>query len=154
MSSLLTRASDTTLRLLGTTDVPRVKPATAKLGKYSQGGTVLIRRHLELGQTFSRASCSELGFGRTSLSSISLRTGGFGFCGVLAVLERNPRKDIPVVIFSVSEDQRDMQRALALGAREYVQKPMNLEAYKKAVLGIIEKWVRPENNGAEGAAAS
>jgi two-component system, chemotaxis family, response regulator Rcp1 len=71
-----------------------------------------------------------------------------------AVLERNPRKDIPVVIFSVSDDQRDMQRALALGAREYVQKPMNLEAYKKAVLGIIEKWVRPENNGAEGAAAS
>ena len=71
-----------------------------------------------------------------------------------AVLERNPRKDIPVVIFSVSSDERDVQRALALGAREYVQKPMNLEAYKKAVLGIIEKWARPEDNGAEGAAAS
>jgi CheY-like chemotaxis protein len=71
-----------------------------------------------------------------------------------AVLERNPRKDIPVVIFSVSEDQRDMQRALTLGAREYVQKPMNLQAYKQAVWGIIEKWARPENGGAEGAAAS
>jgi CheY-like chemotaxis protein len=70
-----------------------------------------------------------------------------------AVLERNPRKEIPVVIFSVSSDERDVQRALALGAREYVQKPMNLEAYKEAVLGIIEKWVSPENNGAEGAAA-
>ena len=71
-----------------------------------------------------------------------------------AILERNPRKDIPVVIFSVSDDQRDMQRALALGAREYVQKPMNLQAYKQAVLRLIEKWVVPENNGAEGAAAS
>jgi two-component system, chemotaxis family, response regulator Rcp1 len=71
-----------------------------------------------------------------------------------AVLERNPRKEIPVVIFSVSSDERDVQRALALGAREYVQKPMNLEAYKNAVLGIIEKWARPENGGAEGAAAS
>jgi CheY-like chemotaxis protein len=70
-----------------------------------------------------------------------------------AILERNPRKDIPVVVFSVSSDERDVQRALALGAREYVQKPMNLEAYKEAVLGIIEKWVSPENNGAEGAAA-
>jgi hypothetical protein len=30
---------------------------------------------------------------------------------------------------------------------------MNLEAYKQAVLGIIEKWVSPENNGAEGATA-
>jgi CheY-like chemotaxis protein len=71
-----------------------------------------------------------------------------------AVLERNPRKEIPVVIFSVSDDQRDVQRALALGAREYVQKPMNLTAYKQAVLGIIEKWAWPENGGAEGAAAT
>jgi len=70
-----------------------------------------------------------------------------------AILERNPRKEIPVVIFSVSSDERDVRLALALGAREYVQKPMNLEAYKEAVLGIIEKWVSPENNGAEGAAA-
>jgi CheY-like chemotaxis protein len=69
----------------------------------------------------------------------------------LAVLERNPRT---VVIFSVSSDERDLQRALALGSREYVQKPMNLQAYKNAVLGIIEKWARPENGGAEGAAAS
>src|ERR1700732_4883603 len=36
-----------------------------------------------------------------------------------AVLERNTRKEIPIVVFSVSDDQRDMQRALALGAREY-----------------------------------
>jgi CheY-like chemotaxis protein len=71
-----------------------------------------------------------------------------------AVLERNPRKEIPVVIFSVSDDQRDVQRALALGAREYVQKPMNLTAYKQAVLQIIEKWAWPENGGAEGAAAT
>ena len=71
-----------------------------------------------------------------------------------AVLERNPRKEIPVVIFSVSDDQRDIPRALALGAREYVQKPMNLQAYKQAVLALIEKWVQPEENGAEGATAS
>jgi CheY-like chemotaxis protein len=71
-----------------------------------------------------------------------------------AVLERNPRKEIPVVIFSVSGDERDVQGALALGAREYVQKPMNLEAYKTAVLGIIEKWAEQKNGGAEGAVAS
>jgi CheY-like chemotaxis protein len=71
-----------------------------------------------------------------------------------AVLERNPQRDIPVVIFSVSDDARDIQRALAVGAREYVQKPMNLEAYKEAVWAIIEKWARPDHNGAEGAAAT
>jgi DNA-binding NarL/FixJ family response regulator len=58
------------------------------------------------------------------------------------------------VIFSVSDDARDIQRALAVGAREYVQKPMNLEAYKEAVWAIIEKWARPDHNGAEGAAAT
>jgi CheY-like chemotaxis protein len=42
-----------------------------------------------------------------------------------AVLERNPRKDIPVVIFSVSSDPSAMQRALDLGAREYLVKPMD-----------------------------
>lgn len=71
-----------------------------------------------------------------------------------AILERNPRKDIPVVIFSVSDDPGDRQRAFASGAREYVQKPMNLQAYKEVVLALIEKWVQPEENGAEGAAAT
>jgi len=71
-----------------------------------------------------------------------------------AILERNPRRDIPVVIFSVSDDPGDRQRAFASGAREYVQKPMNLQAYKEVVLALIEKWVQPEENGAEGAAAT
>jgi len=70
------------------------------------------------------------------------------------VLERNNRKEIPIVVFSVSDDPCDRERALALGAREYVQKPMSLDAYKKAVLGIIQKWVLPEENGAERAAAT
>jgi len=69
------------------------------------------------------------------------------------VLARNQRKDIPVVIFSVSGDPNDRQRALASGAREYIQKPMNLEDYRTAVWGIIEKWARPDQAGAESAAA-
>ena len=68
------------------------------------------------------------------------------------VLERNQRKDIPVVVFSVSGDPSDQQRALDSGARDYIQKPMSLDAYKEAVWGIIDKWARPENE-AEGAAA-
>jgi len=71
-----------------------------------------------------------------------------------AVLERNVRKEIPVVVFSVSDDPADQQRAMALGAREYVQKPINLDAYKEAVWRIIEKWAQPDNTGAEGAAAT
>ena len=56
------------------------------------------------------------------------------------VLQRNERKEIPVVVFSVSWNDADIDRAFALGAREYIQKPMDLQAYKEAVRGMIEKW--------------
>jgi two-component system, chemotaxis family, response regulator Rcp1 len=69
------------------------------------------------------------------------------------VLERNQRRDIPVVIFSVSSDENEARRALALGAREYVQKPTDLDAYKQAVLRMVTKWTAPDN-GVEGASAN
>src|SRR4030081_877493 len=58
-----------------------------------------------------------------------------------AVLERNQRKDIPVVVFSSSWNETEIHRALNLGAREYVQKPSEIDAFADAVQGIISKWV-------------
>jgi two-component system, chemotaxis family, response regulator Rcp1 len=69
------------------------------------------------------------------------------------VLERNQRKDIPVVIFSVSSDENEARRALALGAREYVQKPTDLESYKQAVLRMITKWTASDQDAVNRAAA-
>jgi DNA-binding response OmpR family regulator len=62
------------------------------------------------------------------------------------VIERYHPKDVPVIAFSSSANEADKARALALGAREYVQKPMDLCAYESAVRGIVEKWAvrRPE----------
>jgi DNA-binding response OmpR family regulator len=59
------------------------------------------------------------------------------------VIERNPRKEIPVVIFSASMDQADMDRALALGAAAYTHKPMDLQAYRDSVLAMIDLWAGP-----------
>jgi CheY-like chemotaxis protein len=70
------------------------------------------------------------------------------------VLERNQRRDIPIVIFSVSSDENEARRALALGAREYVQKPTDLDAYKQAVLRMITKWTGSDESAVEGASAS
>ena len=67
------------------------------------------------------------------------------------VLVRNPRKDIPVVVFSVSSNEAEINRTLGLGAREFVQKPMDMVGYRKAILGIVDKWVTPEE-GADAAA--
>ncbi len=59
------------------------------------------------------------------------------------VLERNPRKDIPVIVFSVSANQDDVDRTLDLGAREFVHKPMDVVGYRKAVLGMVDRWAMP-----------
>jgi len=66
------------------------------------------------------------------------------------VLERNPRKDIPVVIFSASQRLSDKERTLALGAKEYVHKPMDMVGYRNAVLGMVRNWAMSEqdSNGA------
>jgi|SRR6476469_3033775 len=56
-------------------------------------------------------------------------------------LEQCDPTRIPVVMFSVSSNPEDAKRALELGAREFVRKPVGLEAYRRAVLTMIEKWV-------------
>jgi DNA-binding response OmpR family regulator len=56
------------------------------------------------------------------------------------VLEQNPRKDIPVVIFSASERTSDRARTLLLGAKEYIHKPLDMIGYRNAVLGMVRNW--------------
>ena len=69
------------------------------------------------------------------------------------VLQLNPRKDIPVVVFSVSTNEADVSRTLVLGAREYVHKPMDMVGYRKAILGMVDKWAIPDEK-ADAAALS
>ena len=57
------------------------------------------------------------------------------------VLEQCDPSRVPIVVFSVSSNQADADRALELGAREFVHKPSGLEVYKHAVLKMIETWV-------------
>jgi CheY-like chemotaxis protein len=57
------------------------------------------------------------------------------------VLQHYQRKNIPVVIFSSTQNKVEVQKALALGAREYVQKPIGFEPYADAVRGIVQRWI-------------
>ena len=50
-------------------------------------------------------------------------------------------KKTAVIVFSASDNDTDVDRALSLGAKEYVHKPMDLDDYKNAVCGMIRKWV-------------
>jgi DNA-binding response OmpR family regulator len=63
------------------------------------------------------------------------RISGFTF------LRRYQPKDIPVIVFSVSSSEVDKQFALELGASEYVQKPIELDAFADVVCQIVMNWL-------------
>ncbi|MEO5922598.1 MAG: response regulator [Bryobacteraceae bacterium] len=57
------------------------------------------------------------------------------------VLEQCPSSILPVVVFSLSSNEEDARRALALGAREFVHKPAVLDTYRETVVKMVERWV-------------
>jgi len=59
------------------------------------------------------------------------------------VLERRRSAGTPIIVFSSCGDEGEIARALRLGAREYVQKPADLDAYSEVVRGMFEKWAAP-----------
>jgi CheY-like chemotaxis protein len=56
------------------------------------------------------------------------------------VLRQYRQNKIPIVIFSSTQNKTEVDKALALGAREYVQKPIGFEPYADAVRGIVKRW--------------
>jgi len=57
------------------------------------------------------------------------------------VLEQYCQKNVPIVVFSSTQNKTEVQRALALGARECVQKPIGFKPYADAVKGIVDRWI-------------
>lgn len=48
---------------------------------------------------------------------------------------------VPVVIFTSSSDEKDRTECLASGANDFVIKPIDFEAFNKAVKKVIEDYV-------------
>lgn len=65
----------------------------------------------------------------------------------LDLLVQYEQKDIPVVVFSSSENPDHRRQALELGASEYVHKPIDLAEFTVAVCEIVEKWGLRDGNG-------
>ena len=64
-----------------------------------------------------------------------------------SVLSLYRPKKTPVVVFTASENEADIERAFSLGADEFVHKPMDLDVYKTAVCSMIQKWAPREESG-------
>ena len=47
----------------------------------------------------------------------------------------------PVVVFSSSSNPADIQESTELGAKEFVQKPTDLEEYSECVSRIVKDWL-------------
>jgi len=49
--------------------------------------------------------------------------------------------DVPVIVFSSSSNAQEIQKALDLGAKAFVQKPTEIEQYVDRVTEIINEWL-------------
>jgi CheY-like chemotaxis protein len=59
------------------------------------------------------------------------------------LLKRSKADGIPVVVFSSSKNPADVTNALELGAKEFVEKPLDIDQYTEAVWKMIWKWIKP-----------
>ena len=62
------------------------------------------------------------------------KVSGFEF------LERYKTTYPPIVVFTSSWSDYDERRALKLGARQFVRKPISYQGYLDAVCGIVRQW--------------
>ena len=53
--------------------------------------------------------------------------------------------DAPVIVFTSSSNPHDRDRALALGAKEYIVKPSDLKEYTLLVSQIVRNWARSDD---------
>jgi CheY-like chemotaxis protein len=49
-------------------------------------------------------------------------------------------RPIPVVVFTTSRDERDIQARYRAGANSYVQKPVDLPEFRRALASVREYW--------------
>jgi CheY-like chemotaxis protein len=65
------------------------------------------------------------------------------------LLKRSNANGIPVVVFSSSTNPTDKAEALKLGARECVEKPIDLDEYTEVLWKMIWKWTQRPNQSLE-----
>lgn len=62
---------------------------------------------------------------------------------VLRTIKADERyRSIPVVIFSTSDDERDVQECYDLGANSYIKKPHDLSGFVEAMQSLSDFWLK------------
>jgi CheY-like chemotaxis protein len=80
---------------------------------------------------------------RPGLVVLDLNLPGTDGRAVLYEMKNQDRfKTIPVVVFTTSNESRDVDACYRSGANAYVQKPMDLRAFMEAVNIVGQHWCR------------
>jgi CheY-like chemotaxis protein len=60
---------------------------------------------------------------------------------VLAEIKNDPHlKQIPVIVLTTSNDERDVEVCYRCGANSYIQKPVDLDGFMKAIERLNDYW--------------
>jgi CheY-like chemotaxis protein len=80
-------------------------------------------------------------FPRPELILLDLNLPGTDGREVLDVIKANPDlKTTPVIVLTTSGDEKDIQSCYSAGANSYIQKPVSLEGFIKAIQTLSEYW--------------
>lgn len=64
-----------------------------------------------------------------------------GFEVLKQVKSHSETRDLPVVMFTSSKVERDVQRAYELGVNSYIQKPVDFDQLGKVLSAVAHYWV-------------
>lgn len=78
---------------------------------------------------------------RPGLILLDLNMPGLDGRKTLQLIKANEdTKNIPVIVLTTSNDERDIQDCYAFGANTYIQKPVDLDALFAAIRRLKEYW--------------
>jgi CheY-like chemotaxis protein len=64
-----------------------------------------------------------------------------------AFLEQYANKtNVPIIVFSSTRNQQELDRAIRSGARECILKPIGFARYAAAVRGILDRWLNSKDS--------
>lgn len=91
---------------------------------------------------FLRARKQEEHEGVSLILLLDLNLPGLSGKEVLQVVKEDPAlQSIPVLVFSTSDDDRDVNACYALGANGYIKKPHDLDGFVQALQAMAGFWL-------------
>lgn len=109
----------------------------------AQGASMVRVEHGQECLSFLRRQGSHARARRPDLLVLDLRMPCVDGFAVLEAMRADPAlRDLPVLAWSTSTEQEDVQRMYALGCRSFVRKPSSFSGYRQLADLLVRHWLR------------